>query len=86
MLNVGSKGDFKHARLKQARRHAQVHLEARAEDQRRLFAHVPDQFVLQFQVDIESAVEEAGAGATGGVFVKARLEASLMRGRLVRPK
>ena len=60
-------GDDKVAPAHQRRDGAQVGLVAGGKDQRRLRAHELGQPPLQFQVQFQRTVEEAGAGATGAV-------------------
>ena len=48
--------------------HAEVHLEAGGEDERGVLSHELGQPLLELDVEVERAVQEAAAGAAGSVL------------------
>jgi len=52
----------------QAGEHADVHAIARREDECGIAFHEARQLVFEFDVDIEGAVEQSGAGAAGAAM------------------
>ena len=63
--------------------HAEVRLETRREDQRRLLVHEPGEALLQLLVQVQRAVQEAAARAPAAILVQ-RLLCRLQHPRVMR--